>query len=238
MPTILITGTNRGIGLTLTRLYADDGWRVIATCRNPDGAAELAAMAKKTNPEIEVHALDVTNLSAIKALAGALADQPIDVLLNNAGRLGPAAAPHSRDEQSLGNFNFDEFIIQFRINALAPLAMAEAFADHVAASEEKKIVAISSRLGSMACNTSGGYYAYRASKAALNAEFASLAKDLAPRGISVAVLHPGWVKTDMGGPGADIEVLDSANGLRNVIAGLGTGNSGGFFSYDGTEIPW
>lgn len=237
MPTILITGANRGIGLTLTRLYADDRWRVIATCRNPDGAAELAAMAK-ANPEIEIHALEVTDLSAIKTLAGALRDQPIDVLLNNAGRLGSAAAPHSRDEQSLGSFDFDEFVTQFRVNALAPLAMAEAFADHVAASSEKKIVAISSRLGSMACNTSGGFYAYRASKAALNSEFASLAKDLAPRGISVAVMHPGWVKTDMGGPGADIEVLDSAEGLRSVIAGLSLVNSGGFFSYDGTEIPW
>lgn len=237
MRAILVTGANRGIGLMLTRLYANDGWRVIATCRNPDRAAELMTLAK-ANAQIQVHALDVTDFGSIKALATALADQPIDVLLNNAGRLGLAAAPHSRDEQSLGSFDFDEFITQFRVNALAPLAMAEAFTEHVAASSEKKIIAISSRLGSMACNDSGGFYAYRASKAALNTEFASLAKDLASRQISIAVLHPGWVKTDMGGPGADIEVEDTAEGLRKVIAGLMPAKSGGFFAYDGTEIPW
>ncbi len=237
MPTVLITGANRGIGLVLARQYAADGWHVIATCRDPGVAADLAALAE-IGTFTEIRALDVTDFIAIKALAKKLEGRSIDVLLNNAGRLGPREKPHSRDEQLLGSFDFDEFIAQFRVNTLAPLAMAEAFADHVAASGEKKIVAVSSRVGSIAGNSSGGYYAYRASKAGLNAEFASLAKDLAPRGISVAVMHPGWVKTDMGGPGADIEVEESASGLRHVIAGLCPERSGGFFNYDGTEIPW
>lgn len=237
MPTVLITGANRGIGLVLARQYAAEGWHVIATCRDPGAAADLAALAE-IGRITEIHTLDVTDFIAIKGLAKKLEGRGIDVLLNNAGRLGPWEKPHSRDEQLLGSFDFDEFIAQFRVNTLAPLAMAEAFADHVAASGEKKIVAISSRVGSIAGNSSGGYYAYRASKAGLNAEFASLAKDLAPRGISVAVMHPGWVKTDMGGPGADIEVEESASGLRHVIAGLCPERSGGFFNYDGTEIPW
>lgn len=237
MPTILITGANRGIGLTLARMYLSDGWQVIATCRNPGAASALAALAE-AGPGIETHPLDVTDFEAVEALAGQLSGRAIDVLLNNAGRLGPREKSHSRDEQLFGSFDFDEFVAQFRVNTLAPLAMAQAFVEHVAASGQRKIVAISSRLGSVACNTSGGYYAYRASKAGLNAEFASLAKDLAARGISVAVLHPGWVRTDMGGPDADIEVEESAAGLQKVIAGLAARTSGGFFNYDGAEIPW
>lgn len=237
MPTVLITGANRGIGLTLTRQYAGDGWQVIATCRNPGAAADLTALAE-AGPDIEIHALDVTDFDAIDALAEKLSGHAIDVLLNNAGRLGPREKQHSRDEQLLGSFDFEEFIAQFRVNALAPLAMAQAFADHVAASDQKKIVAVSSRVGSIACNESGGYYAYRASKAGLNAEFMSLSKDMAERGISVAVMHPGWVKTDMGGQDANIEVEESASGLRQVIAALTPETSGGFFNYDGTEIPW
>ena len=161
-----------------------------------------------------------------------------EVWRSNAGRRAPGEKHKSRVEHRLGSLAFDEFLAQFRVNTLAPLAMAETFADHVAASGEKKIVAISSRVGSIAGNSSGGYYAYRASKAGLNAEFTSLAKDLAPRGISVAVMHPGWVKTDMGGPGADIEVEESAAGLCHVIAGLCPERRGGFFNYDGTETPW
>lgn len=237
MPTILITGANRGIGMALTRLYASDGWQVIATCRNPDAATDLTTVAASSSG-VEIHPLDVTDFAAIKSLAKILSGRAIDLLLNNAGRLGPRGKPQSRDEQLLGSFDFDEFTAQFRVNTLAPLAMAEAFTDHVSASDQKKIVAISSRVGSIASNSSGGYYAYRASKAGLNAEFVSLAKDLEPRGISVAVLHPGWVKTDMGGPDADIEVHESVAGIRDVIDGLNLETSGSFFNYDGAEIPW
>lgn len=237
MPTVLITGASRGLGFEMSRQYAADGWAVVATCRSPESATNLTALAAD-NPEIEVHALDVTDHAAIRALAEQLANRPVDVLLNNAGRLAPEDAPHSRDASTLGSLDYAEFDAQFRVNVLGPLAMAEAFLPHVGASEQKKIIAISSRVGSMACNTSGGYYPYRVSKAGLNAAMTSLAIDVKARGIAVAVLHPGWVRTDMGGPGADVGVVESATGLRQCIAGLTLATTGCFLNYEGDEIPW
>lgn len=227
MPTVLITGTNRGLGLEYTRQYAADGWRVIATCRNPDAATELG----KLEGEVEIHALDVTDHGQIMGLAKTLRKEVIDLLLNNAGVYGPRPS-------KLGGIDYDVWEEVMRINVMAPLKVVEAFRDHVAASEMKKIAIMSSKMGSMGDNESGASYVYRSSKAALNAVAKSLSVDLQLRGIAVAVLHPGWVRTDMGGPSGLIDAPESVSGLRHVIENLTLETSGQFFNYDGADIPW
>lgn len=227
MPTVLITGANRGLGLEFARQYAADGWRVIATCRNPAGARELADLGGA----VDVHALDVTDHGRIQALAKTLKRDAIDVLINGAGIYGPRPAP-------LGGVNYAAWGEVFRVNAMAPLTVSEGFDDHVARSDLKRIVTITSRMGSIADNDSGGSYIYRSSKAAVNAVMKSLSVDLRPRGITVVVIHPGWVKTDMGGPSALIDPEESVSAMRKVIAGLTMEDSGRFFNYDGPGIPW
>lgn len=224
MPTVLITGANRGIGLELARQYASAGWDVIACCRKPQDAAELAAL------KVEVMALDVADAGSIRKLAAALKDRPVDVLLNNAGILGRRIG--------FGHADADEFLELQRVNALAPLLMAEAFVEQVAASQQRKIVAITSGLASIANVNDAASYAYRASKAALNMVMRKLAHDLKGRGILAAAISPGWVQTDMGGADAALKVEDSAAGIVKVIAGLDAARTGGFFGYDGETIPW
>lgn len=227
MTTVLITGANRGLGLEFARQYAADGWRVIATCRDPAGARELAGLGGAVN----IHALDVTDHARIHALAKTLKRDAIDVLINGAGVYGPRPVP-------LGGVDYAAWGEVLRVNAMAPLTVSESFDDHVARSDLKRIVTITSRMGSIADNDSGGSYIYRSSKAAVNAVMKSLAGDLKSKGITVAVVHPGWVRTDMGGPEATIDVTKSVTGMRAVIAGLKESDSGRFFNYEGTEIPW
>ena len=227
MPTVLITGASRGLGLEFARQYANGGWRVIATCRDPSAAAELKAV----DGSLHIHALDVTDHNAIRALARTLEGRPVDLLINNAGVYGP-------DEVTFGEMDYDGWAEVLCVNTMAPLAVTECFAGHVAASDLRIVVAITSRMGSIGSNRSGGSCIYRSSKAALNAVMKGLSHDLKAMGITVAVLHPGWVRTDMGGPDASIEAPESISGLRLVIAGLGPGDSGKFFNYDGEEIPW
>jgi NAD(P)-dependent dehydrogenase (short-subunit alcohol dehydrogenase family) len=226
MPTVLITGANRGIGLELARQYAADGWDVIATARDPKDATEL----QKLKGEIRALALDVTDQKQVKALAKKLADTPIDVLINNAGML--------TGYEAFGKTHTQSWLQTLHVNTIAPLQIAEAFADHVARSEQKKIVSITSGMGSIGSAPAGGAYAYRSSKAALNMAMAIAANDLKSRKIVVAVISPGWVKTDMGGANAAITPKTSAEGIRKVIAKLGPKTSGHFFSYSGEEIPW
>ncbi len=226
MPSVLITGANRGIGLAMARAYAADGWRVLATCRDPDGARELQTLAG----DVALHRLDVTEQDQIAALA-AYATSPIDILINNAGMYGPR-------HPALGDLDAAAWAEVLRVNTIAPIKVAEAFAAHVADSEHKTMAFLSSRMGSIGENTSGGTMIYRSSKAALNAVVKSLAIDLAPRGVKAIVLHPGWVKTDMGGAGASITPEDSVAGLRRVIDGVAADMSGRFWSYDDAEIAW
>lgn len=226
MPTVMITGANRGIGFELARRYAADGWRVLATCRDPAKADALKALAG----DVHIHALDVTDFARVDALAGELGDEAIDVLINNAG---VSDMPMERAD----GVDYDRWAEVLRVNTMAPHKVSDAFAGHVAKSETRIIVAISSRLGSIEMN-SGGDYAYCSSKAALNLIMKGLSGDLHPRGITVAVLHPGWVRTDMGGQGAAIDVDESGAGLHAVISGLGPADSGRFFNYDGSELPW
>jgi NAD(P)-dependent dehydrogenase (short-subunit alcohol dehydrogenase family) len=218
LPTILITGAGRGIGRELARQYAADGWRVIGTVRAP---SEHVAEA------IE---LDVTDEVQVKALGSRLKGVPIDVLFCNAGIVGKRG-------NRFGSFDYADWEQILRVNLLGAAAVIEALADNVAASQRKVICVMSSRLGSIS-QTTGETLPYSTSKAALNLLAKGLAATLAPRGIVVVALSPGWVRTDMGGDSAPLTPQASVQGLRLVIAGLQPGHSGQFFSHDGSIIPW
>ena len=226
MPTVLITGANRGIGLELAKQYAGDGWSVIATARDPKNADGLSAL----KGDIRVEALEVTDEKQIKALAKALSGTAIDVLLNNAGML--------TGYETLGETDTESWLKTLHVNSIAPLKLTEALVGHVAGSKQKKIASITSGMASMGGHASTGAYAYRSSKAALNMIMVTAANELRSRGISVAVISPGWVKTDMGGASATLNVKDSAAGIRKVIDKLNVGISGQFFNYSGENLPW
>ncbi|HTO81439.1 MAG TPA: SDR family oxidoreductase [Methylomirabilota bacterium] len=226
MPTVLITGANRGIGLEFARQYAADGWRVLAACRRPAAAPELKAI----KGDVQVHALDMREDAQIPALAMTLAEERIDILVNNAGVIGP--------REHFGKTDTQAWLDVFHVNSIAPAHMAEAFADHLERGQRKLIVNITSKMGSLADNTSGGSYIYRSSKAALNMVAKTLAVDLASRGITVVLFHPGWVRTDMGGPGALITPKESVSAMRDKISTLGSADNGKFFNFDGRPLPW
>lgn len=225
MPTVLVTGANRGIGLEFARQYAADGWRVIATVREPDGASELRALAG----EVDIRRLDFDDdifETDWDAVAG---EEPIDVYIANAGTWGPQRIESPDDAAG--------WINALAINTVVPVLLADHLVTNVAA-RKGKMVAITSKMGSIADNGSGGYIAYRSSKAALNAAWRSLAIDVAREDIAAAVLHPGWVQTRMGGASAPLTPEQSVSGMRQVIAGLTLDRSGGFYNYDGAPIPW
>jgi NAD(P)-dependent dehydrogenase (short-subunit alcohol dehydrogenase family) len=222
---VLITGANRGIGLEFVKQYAADGWNVLACCREPDRASALQAIAQ-SNPNVKIYALNVADFAQIDALAMQLKNEKIDVLINNAG-----VYPHSND-------NEQDWATAFKINSMAPLKVTQAFAPHIAKSELKKLATLSSKMGSIDDNTSGGSYIYRSSKAAVNMVMKSLSIDLKAHDISVVTLHPGWVQTDMGGSGALINTQTSVRGMRKVIEDLNLENTGRFIAYDGKIINW
>ena len=227
MPTVMITGANRGLGLEFATQYLADGWRVIATCRDPSAAVGLSGLSG----DIEVHRLAVDMSRQIEDLKSALGEQPIDVLINNAGIYGPR-------DTGIGNLDPAAWRHVFEVNSIAPIKVAEAFLDNVAAGDQKKIASVTSKMGSIGEISEGREYVYRSSKAALNAAHKAMALQIAPRGIAAAVMHPGWVRTDMGGPGALIDATESVAGMRKVIAGLTLERTGTFWNYDGTELPW
>jgi len=226
--TVLITGANRGLGLEFTKQYAQDGWQVLACCRDPESASQLKSLAS-SKPDIKLLPLDVSDFSQVDKLSKELKGQSIDLLINNAG-IYP--------DSSWGHINYDDWAQALKINAMAPLKMSEAFLENVTSSQLKKIVTLSSKMGSLDDNTSGGSYIYRTSKTAVNMVMKSLAIDLKPKGIASTVLHPGWVQTDMGGPNGLINTQQSVAGMRKVIDQLTLQNSGRFIAYDGKEIPW
>lgn len=232
MNTTLITGASRGIGLEFCRQYAADGWHVLACCRLPEKADELNRLVAQYPDLVKVLALDVADHVQIERLAQDQAEVSIDLLINNAG-----IYPDS-DKKGFGHTDYAEWVQAFRINTMAPLKMAETFATQISRSKHKSIVTITSKMGSIADNGSGGSYLYRSSKAAVNMVVKSLAIDLKPLGITAVVFHPGWVKTDMGGPNAMISAEQSVSGIRQVISSLTTADSGKFFAYDGQVIPW
>lgn len=220
MKHVVITGANRGIGLELTRHYQREGWQVTGVCR--ETSPDLEAVATQV-----IDGIDVTREADIKRLISALREQPIDLLINNAGLL---------QDEILGQLDFDSIRSQMEINAYAPLRMCEALLPNLR--HGSKIANITSRMGSIADNDSGGRYGYRASKAALNAFGKSLAIDLKDRGIAVAQLHPGYVKTRMVNFGGLITPAESAAGLAKRIAELNLDNSGSFWHCNGDALPW
>jgi NAD(P)-dependent dehydrogenase (short-subunit alcohol dehydrogenase family) len=230
MPTVLITGANRGLGLEFARQYASEGWRVLATCREPDRAEALQAFAAQA----VIHPLDVSDFDAVAALGRALADETIDVLIANAGVL---LDDDSRPEA----VDYDACMRSFRVNALAPLACANALLAQVARSSERKMIAIGSIVGSIGAATQGGYFAYRSSKAALNSVWRAFALDHPE--VITAVLHPGRMRTDMtrydtAAWNALASPQERAAQLRQVIASLEPKDTGGFFNYSGKSLPW
>jgi len=231
MPSALITGANRGLGLEFARQYLADGWQVYAACRDPSSASELRRLADASGHNLRILTLDVTNPASVKAAAVKLDGQAIDLLLNNAGIGGPRG-------QTIGNIDYEAWANVLDANTMGPMRVSEAFVDNVARSERKLIVTLTSGMGSLADNTSGGSIAYRSSKAAVNMVMRSLAHDLAPLGITCVVVNPGWVRTDMGGPHATLTPTESVTMLRHLIETLGPARSGKFFNYDGREYPW
>jgi NAD(P)-dependent dehydrogenase (short-subunit alcohol dehydrogenase family) len=231
MPSVLITGANRGIGLEFAKQYGEAGWRVYATCRDPNRAVDLMQSAQACAGRISMHQLDVADHRQMENLKAELDNTPIDLLLNNAGVYYDLDTP-------FGATDYSAWTESFHVNTMAPLKLAELLVDNVAASERKLIVTITSKMGSLMDNTSGGSYQYRSSKAAVNAVMKSLSIDLESRGLIALVLHPGWVLTDMGGPHALIDVKTSVAGMRTVIEGLTLADNGKFLSYKGEAVPW
>ena len=225
---VLITGANRGIGLEFCKQYASDGWNVIACCRKSADASELSKLALQHN-NLQIVSLDVSDFAQIDALALQLKDEKIDVLINSAG-------VYARGK--FGDIDYDEWAMSFKINSMALLKMAEAFVQHVAKSQLKKMAVLTSKMGSIDDNTSGESYIYRSSKTAVNMVMKNLSIDLKPYGISVVTLHPGWVQTDMGGPNGLISVQKSVTGLRRVIEDLSLETTGQFVDYAGKAINW
>jgi NAD(P)-dependent dehydrogenase (short-subunit alcohol dehydrogenase family) len=231
MPSALITGANRGLGLEFARQYLADGWQVYAACRDPNSASELGRLADTSDAKLHILALDVTDPASVKGAAVKVDGQAIDLLVNNAG-IGGARG------QTIGNIDYEAWAKVLDVNTMGPMRVSEAFVDHVAKSERKLIVSLTSGMGSLADNTSGGSIAYRSSKAAVNMVMRSLAIDLASRGITCVVVNPGWVRTDMGGPHATLTAAKSVNKLRRLFEILGPAQSGKFFNYDGHEYAW
>lgn len=223
MATVLITGCDTGLGVEFARQYARDGYKVYATCLAPDSAHETAAI----RGDIEVLKLDVTDHAAIEALSDRLADQPIDILLGNAG----IGRPHP----PFGETDYANWRRILETNLIGPVKLAERFVEHVARSETRIMAFVSSRMGSIALNNSGGSYGYRSSKAGLNMAVKTLAVDLAPRHICVLALHPGWAATE---PGGRVPVDESVAGMRGVIHRAGRHHTGSFVTYHDQPLPW
>ncbi|KCZ51317.1 SDR family oxidoreductase [Hyphomonas pacifica] len=223
MPTVLITGANRGVGLALARQFLSNGYDVIGTAREPDKADELKAAGAKTMQ------LDVADPNSIAALKAGLGDTPLDYLVNNAGIASSTA---------LGDLDYGEFEHVLRVNTIAPLRIIEALTDNVAAGDKKVIANLTSKMGSIEVTDAPSALIYRTSKAALNMALRTAARSLAGQGISVLTLHPGWVKTDMGGPNALVSPEDSAAGLYKVITGTAPATELRFFDYEGNILPW
>ena len=228
---ILITGANRGIGLEMVKYSTEQGWRIFACCRNPHNADDLFNIAKLSNGQISVHIADMQELSTLQALSYELRNDAIDMLVNNAGIYGS-------DKNKFGSVDVDSWLQAFQVNSIAPLKMVEAFSEQLRMGKRKIVACMSSKMGSMTDNGYGNSYIYRSSKAALNAVVKSLSIDLKEQGIISVALHPGWVKTEMGGPNAEISTRKCVEQLFSHLLQLNIKDSGRFIDIDGSDIPW
>jgi len=231
MPTVLITGANRGLGFEFANQYAAEGWRVFAGCRKPAEAIALRNLAATPPEMVSIIAMDVIDNGSVRNAALTLKDVAIDVLINSAGISGVAG-------QSTGHVDYASWARVLDVNTMGPLRVVEAFTDNLALSKRRLVVTITSGMGSLADNTSGGSIAYRSSKAAINMVMRSAAIDLAPRRINCVLINPGWVRTDMGGPGATLSPQQSVSAMRRLVETLSSTDSGKFYNWDGREYPW
>jgi len=230
MANVLITGANRGIGLELARTYAGAGDRVYAFCRLPGDAAKLHELAAGSGGKVSVLAMDVGDGLSITQARAAVGDGPIDILINNAGVGGGA-------HQSLADMDIESWLDTFKIMAIGPFRVVQTFLPNLKAATGAKIMTVTSQMGASTWPF-GGSYAYTSAKAAVNRVMKSMAIDLKGENIVVSLVHPGWVKTDMGGAGADITAEESATGIHKVIAGLSMADTGKFYRWNGEIHPW
>lgn len=229
MSTYLITGANRGIGLEMTRQLLAGGHRVVATCRNPGSADALSSIHGSMHGLLDVHALDVTADMAVAELANQLNGLVVDVLINNAGFMA--------ERQSVDDMDYEQWMASFSVNAIAPWRVALAFAPHLSAATRPRLVTLTSQMGSIE-RAGSDRVAYRSSKAAANMAMRTLALEWQAQGITVCMLHPGWVRTQMGGDDAALGTTESAEAMLQVIDALTLSETGKFLNYDGSEIPW
>tara|TARA_R110001583_G_scaffold8952_2_gene42227 strand:- start:2430 stop:3122 length:693 start_codon:yes stop_codon:yes gene_type:complete len=230
MATVFITGANRGLGLEFVKQYAQKGHNVIACSRNFSQATELSQLAA-LHTNIQLYELNVTDEDQISELTTVFKNQPIDVLIHNAGVGGFQC-------EALGDMDQKGWLEVLTVNTVSPMLITQALLANILASKAKTIIGLTSILASIDDNNSGGRYSYRASKAALNQIIKSLACELSDDGVKAAVIHPGWVKTEMGGADGKITPAQSITGMMKVIENLQTKHSGSFFVYDGTQLPW
>ena len=231
MKNILITGANRGLGLGLVKKFLKNNEKVICTTRNISKSKELILCKEKFNDNLEICELDLLDKDSPNILSNFLGNETIDLFINNAGVIGHSA-------QHFKSVSLNHWLEVLKVNLIAPLLITQSIIKNIEKSSERKIYFISSKVGSIEDNKSGGMYIYRSSKTALNQIVKSLSIDLKPLGISVISLHPGWVRTEMGGPNALISVEESVNGMVDVISNTSIINSGQFINYDGTRLPW
>ena len=228
MPTLLLTGANRGLGLGFARVYLDAGWTVLAAVRRPREADELKALAAERRGSLELFPVELSDFATIEALGELVCDRPVDVLLGNAAKGG------SLERGGIGTMDYDDWLEAFRINAMAQMKLAETFADRVAASDRKVMFFVSSRMGA---RPPPGLIDYRSSKSALNQVVKQLALLLADRGVIVACGHPGFVKSRPTGYQGVFEPEESAGYLKKVIDDLTLEGTGQFYEPDGSRLP-
>ena len=230
MTNVLITGANRGLGLGFVKSFLAKNINVICTTRNIAGSKELLECKKKHPNNLEILELDLLEENSENTLSDLLSDKPVDIFINNAGV--------GNSNQRFGVVSSKPWLELLKVNLIAPLTVTQAIIENIKKGSDKKIYFLSSQLGSIGDNTSGGMYIYRSSKTALNQVVKSLSVDLKTIGITVISLHPGWVKTDMGGPNAPVSIDESVKGMMKVIDTTDIRNTGTFLNFDGQGLPW
>lgn len=231
MRNALVTGANRGLGLEFSTQLLAAGWHVTVCCRDPQRAEALSRLVADHPGRVEMLALDVTDDAAIAALPQRAASRGhLDLLVNNAGVLVSG--------ERFGNVRAEDLARSFAVNASAPLLLTQALAPLLAQAHAAKVLCISSQLGSIAQASAFRTVSYAMSKAALDMAVRRLAAELGPRGVTVAAMHPGWVRTDMGGADAPLDVRTAVRGMLDVLAQLGPAQGGRFHAYDGSTLPW
>lgn len=242
MPTVLITGSNRGLGLEFVRQFLEADWQVIATCRNPDDADGLKDLQAASGEKLSIERMDVNSDASVRERAASLEGTALDLLINNAGVVDAEAygsgAYEGHDDPDLLNYDFDQWTEVIKTNLMSPGRVTAAFRPHLQAGENSVVVMMGSTLSSVELTADPGRYSYRTSKAALNSLMRSMAAWLKPLGITCLTISPGWTRTEMGGPQAHNSTEESVSGVIKVIASLTAEDAGKFYNFDGTEIPW